>query len=91
MPTLPPTTELFLPKQLVDRHPNLLTKNRLDWAVRHRDTNGLARANAIFDTPAGFVLHEPAFLSWFLGLTGRSKPRVPRRGRQRSVAAASAA
>jgi hypothetical protein len=74
--TLPPTTELFNSRQLVERHAHLLSYNRVFWAVRHRHKNGLAAAGAVFASPVGSVLiHEPAFLRWFLGLAGRAKPR----------------
>jgi hypothetical protein len=41
MHTVPPTTELFNKCQLVERHPNLLTAARIEWAMRRRDVNGL--------------------------------------------------
>jgi hypothetical protein len=77
---LPPTSELFTSRQLVQRHPHLLNQHRLDWAFRHRRKNGLTAAAAIFESPCGELLvHEPAFLAWFLGLSGRAKPRAARR------------
>jgi hypothetical protein len=82
VPTMPPTTELFTKAQLVARHPHLLNVNRLVWALRRRKTNGLLCA--VFDSPCGeLLIHEPVFLSWFLGLRGRTKPRAARRGRHR--------
>ena len=81
--TLPPTSELFTKAQLVERHPNLLSLNRLDWALRHRASNGLA--GAVYESrSAELLVHEPQFLRWYLGLTGRAKPRAGsacRRGR----------
>jgi hypothetical protein len=80
---IPPTSELFRITDFAPRHPTLLTANRVVWALRHRDKNGLEAAGAIFTDPYGVVLiHEPAFLSWFLGLSGRAKPRAPRRVRR---------
>lgn len=80
MPTLPPTTELFTKAQLAARHSHLLSTNRLVWALRHRKMNGLS--GAVFESPCGeLLIHEPAFLAWFLGLKGRAKPRATRRGR----------
>jgi hypothetical protein len=77
---LPPTTELFTQRQLAERHPHILNYNRIVWAVRHRRKNGLGTVAAVYDSPCGELLvHEPAFLAWFLGLTGRGKPRTPRR------------
>ena len=74
--SLPPTTELFSRAQLVERHKHLLSQHRLAWALRHRRKNGLNAASAVFDSPCGeLVIHEPAFLAWFLGLAGRAKPR----------------
>lgn len=79
VPSVPPTAELFTKSQLVARHPHLLSANRVAWALRHRAANGLVEA--VFDSPCGeLVIHEPAFLAWFLGLKGRSKPRTGRRG-----------
>lgn len=83
---LPSTSELFTSRQLVQRHPHLLSGHRLAWATRHRTTNGLNAAAAIFESPCGeLLIHEPKFLAWFLGLSSRSKPR---RLRTRSSVAA---
>jgi hypothetical protein len=82
--TTPPTTELFSKLQLAARHPHLLTETRIAWACRNRYRNGLAAAGAVFEARGSELLvHEPAFLRWFLGLTGRAKPRKLRR-RERS-------
>ena len=81
-PSVPPTTELVTKAQLVARHPHLLTVNRVTWALRCRGVNGLSAA--VFDSPCGeLLIHEPAFLAWFLGLSGRGKPRAGRRGGRR--------
>ena len=76
--SVPPTAELFTKAQLVARHPHLLSLNRVVWALRCRAVNGLSAA--VFDSPCGeLLIHEPAFLAWFLGLSGRAKPRAGRR------------
>jgi hypothetical protein len=78
-PSIPPMTELVTKAQLVARHPHLLSLNRVTWALRCRATNGLSAA--VFDSPCGeLLIHEPSFLAWFLGLSGRGKPRAGRRG-----------
>jgi hypothetical protein len=70
----PPTTEVYTARQLVERHPHLLNAHRMAWAMRHRRKNGLAPA--VFESKCGeLLIHEPAFLAWFLGLTNRAKPR----------------
>jgi hypothetical protein len=81
MDDIPPTAELFSKEALVERHPNLLTYPRMQWALRNRATNGLS--SVVYESKSGQLLvHEPAFLRWYLGLTGRSKPRASRtRGR----------
>ena len=77
-PSLPPTTELVTKAQLIARHSHLLSVNRVTWALRCRADNGLSAA--VFDSPCGeLLIHEPAFLAWFLGLSGRAKPRAGRR------------
>jgi hypothetical protein len=77
---LPPASELFSAPQLAARHPHLLPPNRITWATRQRETNGLKAAGAVFESPCGrLLIHEPAFLRWFLGLAGRAKPRRQRR------------
>jgi hypothetical protein len=44
-----------------------------------RAVNGLS--DAVYDSPCGdLLIHEPFFLAWFLGLTGRPKARAGRRG-----------
>lgn len=79
MRTLPPTTELFPQEQFINRHPSILFKSRLQWAVRNRHSNGLAEAAAVFESKGGEVLiHEPSFLRWYLCLDGRAKPRARR-------------
>ncbi len=88
---LPPTTELFPSRQLAGRHSHLLSENRLAWALRNRRKNGLEAAGAVFESPCGELLvHEPAFLAWFLGLSGRAKPRASRRCRPSNVKGLSA-
>jgi hypothetical protein len=76
----PPTSELFPARQLIARHAHLLNEHRVAWALRQRRRNGLAKAGAIYESPCGeLLIHEPAFLEWFLGLNGRGKPRRLRR------------
>ena len=76
--SVPPTTELVTKAQLVARHPHLLSVNRVTWALRCRAVNRLT--TAVFDSPCGeLLIHEPSFLAWFLGLSGRAKPRAGRR------------
>ena len=83
---LPPTTEVFSRRFFEKRHPDLLNEHRVAWALRHRHTNGLMDAGAVFESPCGeLLIHEPSFLRWFLGLAGRAKPRCARR---RAVASA---
>ena len=73
---LPPTNELFPLKELVTRHPHLLNESRLKWALRNRSDNGLNAVGAVFETRGGeLMIREPTFLAWFLGLSGRAKPR----------------
>jgi hypothetical protein len=75
---IPPTSELFPRHALVARHPNLLSDPRVQWALRNRKTNGLS--DAVYESQGGELLvHEPSFLRWFLGLSGRQKPRAARR------------
>ena len=39
--------------------------------------------DAVFDSPCGeLLIHEPSFLAWFLGLSGRARPRAGRTGRR---------
>jgi hypothetical protein len=33
---IPPSSELFPRHALVERHPNLLTQSRVQWALRNR-------------------------------------------------------
>lgn len=78
MIAVPPTAELVTKAQLVARHSHLLSVNRVTWALRCRAVNGLSAA--VFDSPCGeLLIHEPSFLVWFLGLSGRAKSRAGRR------------
>jgi hypothetical protein len=80
MHTVPPTTELFSKAQIVERHPNLFTPSRVEWALRRRESNGLK--GIVFESRSGeLVVHEPGFLAWYLGLAGRAKPRARRKRR----------
>jgi len=80
-PFVPPTTELVTKAQLVAKHPHLLSVNRVAWALRCRAVNGLS--DAVFDSPCGeLLIHEPSFLAWFLGLSGRAKLRAGRTRRR---------
>ena len=81
--SVPPTTELVTKAQLIARHSHLLSANRVAWALRRRAVNGLSAA--VFESPcAELLIHEPSFLAWFLGLSGRGKPRASRTGRRLS-------
>ena len=85
MDTLPPTNELFPQGPFVQRHPTILNTSRVKWAVRNRHKNGLD--GAVFESRGGeLLIHEPAFLRWFLGLNGRAKPRAQRRKAKRGAA-----
>jgi hypothetical protein len=76
-PRTPPLSEIFSQRQFAARHPHLLNKSRIDWAVRNRETNGLEACGGTIKSPCGEVLiHEPSFIEWFLG---RAKPRRLRR------------
>jgi hypothetical protein len=77
----PPVEELFPVRVFAARHPHFLNESKVRWAIRNRSTNGLQQVGAIFETRAGaFLVHEPTFIRWFLGLEGRSRPRCsPRR------------
>jgi hypothetical protein len=78
---IPPTSELFSKEALAERHPNLLTHSRVQWALRNRARNGLS--SVVYKSKSGQLLvHEPEFLRWYLGLTRRSKPRAPRTQRR---------
>ncbi len=80
--SIPPASEIFPANQFPQRHPHLLSDHRVAWAVRNRRKNGLDAAGAVYESPCGqMMIHEPAFLSWFLGLAGRGKPRALRKGR----------
>lgn len=80
---LPPAAEIYPRRQLIERHPHLLSRHRLNWALRNRATNGLQAAHAVYESPCGeLLIHEPPFLAWLLGLAGRAKPRALRRPRR---------
>lgn len=82
---LPVSSELFTIREMVCRHPNLLTESRVKWALRNRFKNGLD--NAVFETQGGeLLIEEPSFLRWFLKLDGRNKPRASSRRRLRAPA-----
>ena len=80
---IPPTSDLLSKEALVERHPNLLNSARMQWALGIRSRNGLSAA--VFESKSGQLLvHEPEFLRWYLGLTGRAKPRASRLARQKA-------
>jgi len=80
--SVPPTAELVTKAQLIARHSHLLSANRVAWALRRRAVNGLS--DAVFESPCGeLLIHEPSFLAWFLGLSGRARPRAGRRAERR--------
>lgn len=79
---VPPASEIFPANVFPQRHPHILSGHRVTWALRNRRKNGLEAAGAVFESPCGqLMVHEPAFLAWFLGLAGRSKPRALRKAR----------
>ena len=73
--SIPHSSELFSKEAMVERHPNLLNSARMQWALRNRARNGLS--GVVYESKSGRLLvHEPEFLRWYLGLTGRAKPRA---------------
>jgi hypothetical protein len=83
---IPPTTEIFPWRQFVQRHPHLLNEQRVQWALRKRRKNGLSAGGAVFDSTCGeMLIHEPKFLEWFFGLSGRAKPRRGRFAKRTSA------
>lgn len=84
---LPQTSEIFPRREFAARHPTILNLSRLEWALRNRRHNGLTDAGGVFESRGGeLLIREPAFLAWFLGLSGRSKPRRLRRRSSQALA-----
>ena len=82
---IPPTSELFTKHQIIERHSHLLNGSRVTWALRNRESNGLAPY--VYEARSGeLLINEPGFLRWFLGLGGRSKPRTLRGRGERASA-----
>jgi hypothetical protein len=74
---IPATSELFTKEAMIERHPNFLTRPRIEWALRNRARNGLE--NVVYESKSGqLLIDESGFLRWYLGLTGRAKPRGAR-------------
>jgi len=51
----------------LEAHQELFTKNQIDWWVRHRESNGLAEANALVKAANQWYFHEDNFAAWFSG------------------------
>jgi hypothetical protein len=76
---IPPAHELFNIRDLAARHQHILSETRIRWAIRNRGSNGLAAVAAVFESKSGqFLVREPTFLRWWLGLSGVHKPRARR-------------
>jgi hypothetical protein len=74
---IPPTEEIVSRQELVRRHPTILTKASVQWALRKRATNGLWRA--VYEARNGALLiHEPTFINWFLEPKGHHELRARR-------------
>ena len=59
----PDLEEFATPKALVRMCPNLeLTDQQMNWALRHRKTNGLA--SAVTKMGRNLVIHIPSFTQW---------------------------
>ena len=57
--------EFSTPKALIKNHPNLeLTEQQMNWALRHRKTNGLDSAVKKFGR--NLIIHVPTFTEWLL-------------------------
>jgi hypothetical protein len=87
-PATPPAHECFAPKAFAERHPTVLNLNRVVWAIRNRRANGLLECGGVFESPMSQIfVHEPKFLQWLFGLSGRAKSRKLRgKPRRRSRA-----
>ena len=68
----PSLDEFSTPKLLVKNYPNLeLTDQQMNWALRHRKTNGLDFA--VKKMGRNLIIHVPAFTRWLLN-GGNTKP-----------------
>jgi hypothetical protein len=77
---IPPTKEIVSHQELVRRHPTILTKASVQWALRKRGTNGLG--SAVYEARSGALLvHEPTFIHWFLKSKGHCALRAQQRER----------
>src|ERR1700730_2792370 len=63
--SLPPASEICTRRELVKRHPHLLSEHRVTWALRNRSKNSLSACGAVFKSPCGeLLIREPVFLAW---------------------------
>ncbi len=65
MPT--PTLGGFIPlKNTPDEYPDL-TRNKLQWAIRHRENNGLSDSGALARLGRDWFINPAKFLDWMRG------------------------
>jgi hypothetical protein len=62
--------ELLTVENLVERHPGL-TLGGIRWMLFHRETNGLAKSDAIIHRGRRLYLDEARFLDWFASQSRR--------------------
>jgi hypothetical protein len=54
------------------KHADILTKSQLQWYLRNRENNGLAKSGAVIVSARKYYLVESAFTAWFLSQSKKS-------------------
>lgn len=65
---IPPATlnDVCTPKALVKENPDLFTDGQINWLIKTRHKNGLAKSGAILKISRKIYLKKSIFIDWFM-------------------------
>ena len=61
----PTLDNILILEKFQEKHADKFTLGQLNWFLRNRDRNGLAKTGAVILSARKFYINEPLFAQWF--------------------------
>ena len=58
-------SDIALPIPFAREHPELFTEPQIDWLLKTRHKNGLAKTGAVLKVSGKLYINKPLFIVWF--------------------------
>ena len=58
-------SNITLPIPFAREYPELFTKPQIDWLLKCRHKNGLAKTGAVLKVSGKLYINKPLFIEWF--------------------------